>query len=53
MISNKYTYPYRFRNPYKGEEGSNTQLKFGEKRRLTYPLPVGKGEAKDQNSFTV
>ncbi len=43
---NKYTYLYRFRNPYKGEEGSNTQLQFGERRRLTYPLPVGKGEVK-------
>ncbi len=43
---NKDTYLYRFRNPYKGEGGPNTQLKFGERRKLTYPLPVGKGEAR-------
>jgi len=36
---------YSFRNPYKGEGGENTQLKFGEKRQFTFELPEGKGEA--------
>lgn len=41
----KKTYEFRFRNPYKGEGGPNTQLKFGERQRFEYKLPSGDGEA--------
>jgi hypothetical protein len=37
-------YRYRFRNPYKGEGGPNTQLRFGERRQLSFPIPMAKGE---------
>lgn len=39
-------YLYRFRNPYKEEALPNMQLKFGEKRVLTFPIPKGSREAK-------
>jgi len=42
------TYEYIFRNPYKGENKPNTQLKFNEKRTFTVPLPSSNGEANIQ-----
>jgi len=41
----KETYEHVFRNPYKGENKPNAQLKFNEKRTFTFPLPSGEGEA--------
>ena len=37
---------YRFRNPFRGEGGPNTQLPSGETRRLSWPLPDGPGVAR-------
>jgi hypothetical protein len=39
------THSYRFRNPYKSENRPNTQLRFRECRRLSFPLPPGEGKA--------
>lgn len=35
-----------FRNPFRGEDGPNTQLASGETRWFTYPLPPGGGTVK-------
>lgn len=37
---------FLFRNPFRGEDGPNTQLQSGETRWFTYPLPAGGGRVR-------
>lgn len=37
---------FRFRNPFQGEGGENTQLPSGRVQRLSWPLPPGSGTAR-------